>query len=639
MRAVRRIYFYSISLISLEVVIWGVIGLLRTIFHKSIDSGIAGLLASGLSQILVALPIFLFHWLLIQREAEKDEEEKASQVRALFHYGARLAVLLPVVQNLTALLTRLLLGAFGLQSHQALVGGGQTHADNLAALGVNLLVFIYLDRVLKDDWRLFPPENALHALRRLFRTVWMLYTLVLAVGGASILLHYIFYLPEKAIPFEQFHPVNGLALTLVAIPLWLHAWIRLADGRHKPRDQKSPLRMVVIFLLALAGVLTVLGCGAGILTNLLDAAAGSWNGLAGLFNDNASLLAFTIVFGVVWAFFQREMEVELFLLEDESLREGLKRIYHYLLSFIGLAAAFAGMQQLLSFVVHQSLEQVWNLDAFRPLFSRGLGWLLVAAPLWLVSWNRVQAGARRDDDAGEHARRSPVRKGYLYLALFLTVVGGMVAAGQVFYLLISQLLGNETPNFSVETLNWLQTFFLLSVLLAYHLRVLRRDGRMLQIALSRRHAAFPLLILSADQNETAAELQRRLAKSMPQLPVELRDVGGLSGPPGLAFSALVIDGAALAQPPGWLPVYLAAFAGEKIILPPEGTGWVWPGAQRSRNDRVLDAVSAVRQLAEGQTVRGGPSRSPWVVAGYVLGALFGLQLLLMILGIVINSFS
>lgn len=639
MRAVRRIYFYSISIISLEVVIWGVIGLLRTIFHKNIDSGIAGLLASGLSQILVALPIFLFHWLFAQREADRDEEERASQVRALFHYGARFAIFLPVVQNFTALFIRLMLQVFGLQGHQALIGGGQTNADNLIALGVNLLAFAYLDRVMKRDWCLFPPENALHALRRLFRVVWMLYTLVLAVGGVSILLHYVFYQPGKSIPFEVFHPVNGLALTLIALPLWLHAWIRLAGGRRLQQDRKSALRLGAIYLLALTGALVVLFCGAGILTNILDAAVGDWSGLTGLLNENAALLAFTLVFGVVWAFFQREMGIEFQLLEDDSQTAGLKRVYRYLLAFIGLAAAFAGLQQLLSFTVHLAFEQVWNLDAFRPLFSRGLGLLLVATPLWLFFWNRVQASARREDDAGDHARRSPVRKGYLYLALFLTVVGGMFTAGQVFYLLISQLLGNENPNFMVETLNWLQTFLLLAVLLTYHLRTLRLDGRMLQLALSRRHADFAVLILSDGENAIAVDVRRKLAQSMPRLPVGFHDIRADAAPPGLAFSALLIDGVVLARPPGWLPVYLAAFAGRKIILPTDETGWVWPGGQRSHPDRVQDAVAAVRQLAEGQTLRGESPRSPWVVAGYILGALFGLQLLLMILGILINSFS
>ncbi|MHC1782126.1 MAG: DUF5671 domain-containing protein [Anaerolineaceae bacterium] len=639
MRTVRRIYFYSISLISLEVVIWGLIGLLRTIFNRNIDSGIAGLLASGLSQILVALPIFLFHWNFAQREAEKDEEEKASQVRALFQYGARLAVLMPIVQNLLALLNHLLLMVFDLHPYQALIGGEQTYGDNLAAVGVNLLAFVYLDRVLKSDWCLFPPENALHDLRRLFRVVWMLYTLVLAIAGVSILLHYVFFLPEKSIPFEVFQPVNGLALSLIAMPLWLNAWLRLIGARKVPQDKKSVLRLVSIYLLALIGVVAVLASGAGILTSLVNAVTGDGRSLSGLVNDNATLLAFVIVFGVVWAFFQREMGVEFTLLDDESMTAGLKRVYNYLLSFIGLAAAFAGMQQLLSFVVHFTVEQVWNQDAFRPLLSRGLGLLLIAAPLWVTSWNRAQAGARREDDSGDHARRSPLRKGYLYLVLFLTVVGGMFTAGQVIYLLISRLLGNEVPAFLVEVLNWLQSFLILLVLLVYHLRVLRQDGRMLQMALSRRHSEYPLLMLSAGENETIAEIKRKLAQTMPELPVEVLDVRSLSNPPGMAISALVVDGALLIQPPGWLPVYLASFPGEKIILPQTRNGWLWPGGQRSRHEQVTDAVAAVRQLAEGQTVRSGPSSNPWVVIGYVLGGLFGLQLLLIILGVIINSFS
>ena len=34
MRTIRRLYFYAVALISLEVVVWGLIGLLRSIFSS-----------------------------------------------------------------------------------------------------------------------------------------------------------------------------------------------------------------------------------------------------------------------------------------------------------------------------------------------------------------------------------------------------------------------------------------------------------------------------------------------------------------------------------------------------------------------------------------------------------------------------
>ena len=42
MRTIRRLYFYAVALISLEVVIWGLIGLLRSIFSSRLVSAADG---------------------------------------------------------------------------------------------------------------------------------------------------------------------------------------------------------------------------------------------------------------------------------------------------------------------------------------------------------------------------------------------------------------------------------------------------------------------------------------------------------------------------------------------------------------------------------------------------------------------
>ena len=86
MKTVRRLYFYAVALISLEVVLWGLINLLRSIIDQSIGGG-ADALAQALALILVGLPIFLFHWLWAQRIAARDEEEKTASLRAIFLYA------------------------------------------------------------------------------------------------------------------------------------------------------------------------------------------------------------------------------------------------------------------------------------------------------------------------------------------------------------------------------------------------------------------------------------------------------------------------------------------------------------------------------------------------------------------------
>jgi glucan phosphoethanolaminetransferase (alkaline phosphatase superfamily) len=125
MKTIRRLYFYAVAAISIEVVLWGIIGLLRSIFsaRQVVDS--ASTLAQALSLILVGVPIFLFHWLWAQRTSAQDDEERSSTVRAVFLYGILLGTLIPVVQNTLALIDRTFLSAANLYTTRAIVGGTQ----------------------------------------------------------------------------------------------------------------------------------------------------------------------------------------------------------------------------------------------------------------------------------------------------------------------------------------------------------------------------------------------------------------------------------------------------------------------------------------------------------------------------------
>ena len=70
--------FLAVALISLEVVLWGLINLLRSIIDETVGGG-AEALARALAFVLVGVPIFLFHWLWAQHVSSRDEEEKNRQ--------------------------------------------------------------------------------------------------------------------------------------------------------------------------------------------------------------------------------------------------------------------------------------------------------------------------------------------------------------------------------------------------------------------------------------------------------------------------------------------------------------------------------------------------------------------------------
>ena len=73
MKTIRRLYFYAVAFISFEVVLWGLIGLIRSIVNPDLITNSAQALAQALSLILVGVPIFLIHWLWAQRASAREE--------------------------------------------------------------------------------------------------------------------------------------------------------------------------------------------------------------------------------------------------------------------------------------------------------------------------------------------------------------------------------------------------------------------------------------------------------------------------------------------------------------------------------------------------------------------------------------
>ena len=196
MRTVRRLYFYSLSLISAEVVIWGVINLIRTIVSNGLVGG-GSLLATGLSLVLVGLPIFWLHWRTVQRDASGDFEERASRIRAVFLYAVLFAVMLPILSSILALLDRGFLSLLGVPADRAWIGGDRTAWDNIIAILVNTVALAYFWNILRADWQANTPENFLADARRLFRYVWVVIGLTLMVSGVFNLLRYVLYTPGQ----------------------------------------------------------------------------------------------------------------------------------------------------------------------------------------------------------------------------------------------------------------------------------------------------------------------------------------------------------------------------------------------------------------------------------------------------------
>ncbi|MEJ5203330.1 MAG: DUF5671 domain-containing protein, partial [Anaerolineales bacterium] len=411
MRVVRRLYFYLIALIGLEAVIWGAISLARTMVEQLPLLGTLAMLAGGLSAVLVGLPVFLIHWLVIQRDARQDEDEKRALLRAIFLYGVRLATLIPVAHNLLALVNRTFFSWLDVLPSRAWLGGGQTIWDNLIAIAVNWAVWFYFDHILRNEWVNCKDMNHLAGVRRLYRYIWVIYTLVLLVIGVRGLVKFILPLLESPSLIMTEWLGNGLTFSLVGAALFSWSW-RIAQRACSidKAEADSSLRLGVLYVLSWAGAaLTLLSFGS-ILNNLLRLALGGFASFSEFLTEIRDAFALLIPMTMVWLYFGGERRRQTGI-ETEELRWATQeRFYLSPLALGGLSALVIGLWRLLGVLNDLLFGKLGSTLQLRDPLADSLATLLIGLILWLVTWLRLQTESRRMDDIGESARRSVVRR-------------------------------------------------------------------------------------------------------------------------------------------------------------------------------------------------------------------------------------
>jgi hypothetical protein len=318
--------------------------------------------------------------------------------------------------------------------------------------------------------------------------------------------------------------------------------------------------------------------------------------------------------GAVWIYYGHWLNRHIESIPEAVRQAGMNRVYYYILSALGLGGAFFGVASLIKFIID---------FATGGSLPRAISVTVVWLPLWLLTWRPMQAEAFARDDAGDHARRSVIRKAYLYLALFAGVIGGMIAAvALVFELLQAVLKGGSDSTFMVTILNDLQLLILFGILLVYHLTTLRRDGQFTADALARKQSEFKVLV--ADSGDGFGESVRAaISRLAPGVPVTIT-----AKKPGGEFNAMVVSGSLAVDAPDWI----RSFSGRRIIVPDEAKDILWAG-------RTEQAAQIVRQLSEGQELRKTTGvNSGWMLAVYVAAALFGVEILFLIIGLVSAAF-
>ncbi len=495
---------------------------------------------------------------------------------------------------------------------------------------MNGVIAFYFWNILRGEWKTLPENGNFADVRRLYRYIWVLYGLLITVFGAQQILQYLFYVPAGVLGElgrEQF--INGLALLMVGTPVWIYAWRIVQDSTSDAAERESNLRLGVLYVLALGGVIATLTAASTLIDIVINKMLGAELSTADFIHQISGPISLGVPLGAVWAYYGHWLNRHIESFSDGMRQSQLKRLYYYVLSALGLGAAFTGIALLINFMIDILTGGMLMTDMLRPQLAAAISLILAWLPFWLMTWRPAQREAFLQSEPGDHARQAVVRKAYLYLALFAGVIGGMsMAVALVFELLKAWLTGQTDTSFLATILKDLQLLVLFGVLLLYHLNVLRRDSASTSDALAAKQKEFPVLVLDSGQG-FAESVKNALAKSSPNVPVTI----ATQNPQG-KFSAVIMAGSSAMNSAEWL----RTFAGSRIIVPDAAQGVIWAGG--ISRSAIQQAAESVRQLTEGQEInQQTASGSAWRIVVFIAAALFGLELLFALVALIFSAFT
>jgi hypothetical protein len=478
---IRRIYAYLLAFAGLAMVSLAAANLAQVLIDvvlqapsASTERYVRDTVSLSGATALVGLPVWLLHWLWIQRTARSDPRERSSTLRRLYLYAVLGGAMLVIGVSTREALVRLLDTVAGVSRSGAILDG---ILRPLPFAVVALLVWVAHWRVAATDRERVGETGGSATLRRWYVYAAAFIGLLVLLNGARSLVEVLWQAATQVRGPAGAEITAAAADALAGLGIWLVHWvvlpIRLPEAARRD-DGVSVLRSVYLFLSLAVGVVgTLLGASqllyyavsrllgidrpGGIGGNLLQAAAGP-----------ASVV---VVYGATWAYQRHAVRRQAEAYGEAPRQAGIRRLYAYVIALVALAVLASGVAGLL-----------WTLgdvlfaagaaagDFWRERVALYATLAIVGLPVWLLHWRPRAASV---DEA-----RSLARRLYVYLSLIaamLTVIGGLAAA---LYRLLGLALGGAFGQDVATDLAHAVALASVAALVAvYHWRVLRDDAR------------------------------------------------------------------------------------------------------------------------------------------------------------------
>jgi hypothetical protein len=412
--SIRRLFHYSLLYFSVIISGVGVSGLLgRALDFGKVIAESRTDLARNLSFAIVGVPlVYLFsRWSI--KNLREDKTERSSLA-----WQAYLTI---------TSITSLVIALNGLHDTLSwLIGNDSYRGDALAQLVIWTSIWFFHLRL---------SANAGEANRAQYLIGSGIGLSILAVGLGGLVantLEQLINANQEIISIERTDPILNSAITLLmGLPVWAIYWLRGALT-----FTRDFLWHAYVFLAGIAAsfITTVAGFSV-LLYDVMVWFLGDTKGESATqhFFTTANAVGAALSGLAIWSYHRS-------LIQEETERTELRRIYEYIVTGVSLIAASLGILM----IIVAAIESITPSD----ISTNGEGTnslilavtlLIVGAPLWWIFWNRIERTVLKDKED----LASPTRRIYLLMLFGVAGVAAVISLITLIFLFFDDLLNSE----------------------------------------------------------------------------------------------------------------------------------------------------------------------------------------------------
>ena len=495
MQAVRRLYLYVMSGITLAVIAFGLATLLDVVITGSglLEHPYGGptareQLSQAVAMLGVGLPVWAVHWWIIRRglgDGRPDRDaERGSTIRAIYVTVVLLVTLIIWVNAASGLVLGVVVDQLPSLRNYAFVD--PVSSASWAVVG--LVGWLYHGLARRGDLGAGPVTGAASWIPRLYIYGVALGALLVALASFGTVVRYAIGAPGEGYVSDDAYFLWQAVQSGISVVAWGLVWFghwRYADGIVRSEgwrgsaERESRTRVAAFVATILATAAWSLVFLALAIHELLSPLVVERAGGAGSLRPIAAAFISALPWLVAWWAHVHGLRRE--PMASDPLRAlHQARLTSHGVAAVALAIGATGLGWLLGLGIDVALGGSRTSGGFPGIWTTELTFWLPATVVGLFFWTqlwRTVMARRRADQAGE--ANSTIRRAFLYLTLGVGVVVALASAAVILYRLVGTILGaNLTGNAVSELSTPIGAAVMAAIALAYHGILLRADQRL-----------------------------------------------------------------------------------------------------------------------------------------------------------------